>query len=177
VEEEVMPIVPTQEQPENVLDAFRQKRQAIADTKDVLIALPGYDADPPRRLARYRLLNGHELTLIGDKVRREVKGRWDRQIIAAVDTFIASIEGFFVDLGDGSDPVDHPLTYNGEPVTRFDQTLAEALAFENDGTARGVVFGLFGGNEVMVSRHNFQLNRWMSDTSSKVDDELMGGNL
>lgn len=174
MEEEVIPLVMTEEQPDNLISQLREKRRAVEETKEVFLPIQGYDASPPKLLARYRLLSGPEINVIGEKVRRTIKGRWERQITAAVDFMIAACTGMFVDLEDGNGPI--PLTFNGGEVTGFTEDLAQVLGFETDGTARSVVFGVFGKNELSISTHNIQLNRWMSDTSLDVTQDLLSGN-
>lgn len=164
--------------PENLLDQLAQKRKTINETKETYIPVPGYDENPPLLLARYRLLDGAELSRIGDKIQRDVKGRWDRQVYASIDTFIAACMGFFVDKGDGK-PV--PLVHQGEPITGYTQALAEALQYAGevpDGPdhviARAVAFGLFVNNDVAISEHAFRLNRWFSNTSIDVSQGFLG---
>lgn len=167
------------EQSSNLLSQLAEKRREIADTKDVFLPVPGYDKEAPILLIKYRLLTGPELERIGQKVRREVKGRWDRQLEAAVETFIAACDGVYVDLEDGKDP--QPLTINGREVTGFTRDLAEGLEFadrlQDPDRARDVLFGLFANNDVAISKHNFLLNMWMSDTSVDISKEMYEGNL
>lgn len=164
-------------QPENLLEQLAAKRQEIADTKETFIPIPGYDKEPPLLLARYRLLEGPELAIIGDKIRREVKGRWDRTLFAAIDTFIAACIGIFVDTGDGK-PV--PLQLHGQPIAGFNDDLAEALQFKGDlrenFNHRDVVLGLFAKNDVAITSHAMALNRWFGDTTVDVSQDMLGGN-
>lgn len=162
----------------NLLGQLAAKRREISTTRETFIPVPGYDREPPLLLIKYRLLEGPELTMIGEKIRREVRGSWDRQMFAAVDTFIAACVGIFVDKGDGK-PV--PVTYEGFPITGFNEDLAKALQFRDElpdpPSARSVVFGLFASNDVAISQHNYVLNRWFSDTSINVSEEMLAGNL
>jgi hypothetical protein len=177
-EDAVQPIVQTDEQPENLLEQLAAKRRDLADTKTTFIPVPGYDKSPPILLIQYRLLDGQEIERLGNKVRREFKQRWDRAINAAVDTIIAACTGLFIDKGDGSAPA--PLTINGNAVLGFSSDLAEALGFadriDNPDRARDVVFGLFANNDVAISQHNMFLNRWMTDTTTNISEEMYGGN-
>lgn len=164
--------------PENLLEQLAAKRRVLADTKEVNIPVTGYDREPPLLLIRYRLLEGPELSLIADKIQRESRSRWQRSISAAVDTFVKACVGFYVDLGDG---LPQPLTLNGEHLTQFNRKLAVALKFDDElpdpETARAVVFGLFANNDSAIAQHNWLLNRWFSDTSINIGEEmLLAGN-
>lgn len=166
------------ETPENLVDQLAAKRKVISETKETFIPVPGYDQQPPLLLARYRLLDGPELSRLGDKISREVKGRWERQIYASIETFIAACVGFYIDKGDGK-PV--PMVHDGSPVTGYTVALAEALQYRDeipDGpdhvVARAVAFGLFVNNDVAISEHAFRLNRWFSNTSIDVSQDLLG---
>lgn len=164
--------------PKNLVEQLAAKRRLIAETKETFIPITGYDQQPPLLLARYRLLDGPELNRIGDKVGREVKSRWDRQIYSAVDTFVAACIGFYVDKGDGK-PV--PMQHAGAEITGYTVALAEALQYRDeipDGpdhiVARAVAFGLFANNDAAISEHNFMLNRWFANTSIDVSQGLLG---
>jgi hypothetical protein len=174
----LMPAVQDEEQPETLLDQLSAKRREIAETKETNILVPGYDREPPLLMIRYRLLDGTELDKIDNRVRRETKNRWQRTLLAAIDTFIDAVVGFYVDLGDGNPK---PLTYHGNPLTNFGPDLAEAMQFadqvEDPNSHRQVVLGLFTNNDVMIAQHNYQLNRWFGDTSLDVNREMMEGNL
>jgi hypothetical protein len=159
------------EEASSLLEGLRQRRSELSETKEVLIPLPGYDREPPILMAKYRLLEGHEIDAIGRKVVRETKDRWDRQIIAAVDTFINACEGMYISMGNGKEP--EPLTMNGDPVAGYNQDLARALKFDAD-TAREVVMGVFAGNDVAIMQHNVRLSLWMGDTTRRIDEDFLG---
>lgn len=165
--------------PDTLLDQLAERRRAIAETREKLIPVPGYDEDPPLLLINYRLLDGPEIDRMTTKVMREVKGRWDRNMTMAVDTFIAACLGIFVD-PDGKGKDIRPLQYQGEPVVGFSEELALALKFREELpeqlTARAVVFGLFGNNDVSIAAHNMQLNAWFRNTATDVTMEFLGGN-
>lgn len=165
--------------PENLLEQLAAKRREISEHREIDLPVPGYDTEPPLLLIRYKLLDGHTLTQIGMKIRRQQGDRWLRALNAALDTFIAACTGFYVDLGEG---IAEPLTYNGEHIRGFTMELAEALQFTKDlpenATTRHVAMGLFGGNDVAVTQHSYLLNRWFQNTSIDINEELlMEGNL
>lgn len=162
-----------EESPEqkSLLDSLRRKHKELETNKETLIPLPGYEADPPILLAKYRLLEGKEVDMISSKVMRETKNQWDRNVLAAVDVFIAACEGLYYDMDDGTGP--QPMSLNGDPIMGYTTDLAEALEFTAN-SARQVVFGVFTNNEVAIMQHNVRLSRWMSNTSRKVDEDFLG---
>lgn len=166
-----------EDQPDNLLEQLAAKREEVASKKETDIPIPGYDQAPPLLLARYRLLEGPELASIADKARGEIKSRWDRNLFAAVDTFIKACIGIYVEDEGGKR---RPLQLNKQPIMGFNDDLAEALQYKQtlpeNFTHRDVVFGLFGGNEVAIAEHNFRLNRWFGNTSIDVSEGIFGGN-
>lgn len=173
----ITPAIPQDEEPENLFEQLAAKRRELAETNEVNIPVPGYDKEPPLLLVRYRHLDGTELDKLANKIRRETKGRWQRTLLASIDTFITAVVGLYVDMGDG---VPRPLTYHGEPITTFGPDLAEAMQFAdkvpNPNNHRDVVLGLFGNNDVAIAQHNYLLNRWFGDTSLVISQELLEGN-
>lgn len=165
-------------QPDSLLETLAAKRKDIAESKETYIPVPGYDRSPPLLLVKYRLLEGPELTKIGEKVRMQYKGRWERSLNAAIDTFIAACLGIYVDRGDGT-PV--PLTLNGQPISGFNEDLAVALKYQDTlpegGRHSDVVLGLFAHNDIAITSHAMQLNRWFGNTTIDVSEDFLGGNL
>jgi len=157
------------------LEQLAAKHKELGDTKEVNIPVPGYDKSPPLLFIRYKLLEGAELARMGDKIRRETRNQWQRQMYAAVDTFIAACVGFYFDDGDGRY---QPLMYQGEHIVGFNPNLAEALGFAGElppePTARAVAFSMFNNNDAAIAQHNYLLNVWFQDTSIDVQAELMG---
>jgi hypothetical protein len=158
-------------QPDNLLGALREKRKEISETKETYIAIPGYDGEPPILMANYRLMDGTEIDKIARKIRHEVKDNWQRQVLSAVDLIINACQGLYIDLDDGNEP--QPMTLNGVPVDGYNSELATALEFEAT-TARQVVFGVFGGNDVAIMQHSARLGLWMADTTRDVDMDFLG---
>jgi len=158
---------------ESLLDNLKIKRGDLAN-RETFINIPGYDEAPPIMKAKYRLLEGHEIDAIMNKVMRETKNQWDRNTLSAVDTFIASCEGIYVDIGDGS-PEPHALRLprTDKPILGYNKDLAEAMGFEAE-TARQTVFEIFANNELAIQQHNMKLSLWMSNTSRKVDEDFLG---
>ena len=171
----VVDLAMSEEPPDSPLEALAAQRKILGDTREVNIPIPGYDREPPRLLARYRLLEGPEIERIGNKVRRESRNSWARQINAAVDTFIAALVGFYYDNGDGQY---RELTFHGEHLKRFDEDLANALNFRDElpeqTTARQVCLAMFNQNDARIAQHMYLLSAWFADTSLDVEAELAG---
>ena len=166
--------------PESLFDQLAQKHKELAETRTTDIPVPGYDGEPPNLFIRYRLLAGEEITRIGDKVLRETKNKWERNLFAAADTMIAACEGIMVSLS-GKVEDAQPLTWRGQPVRTFGPDLAEALQYQSElpptATHRDVLLGLFAGNDVALAQHSVQLNRWFGNTSTDVMSQMLEGNL
>lgn len=164
--------------PNNLLDQLAKKREAVSEAKEIDIPLPGYDNAPPILLARYRLLEGPDLTRIASNAQTEFRNRWERNLYSAVDVFVAAVIGLYYDMGDG---VLHPLTVGGVPVTGFTRELAEGLQFadkiDDPDSPRSVIFGLFANNDVMIGQHSFVLQRWFTNTTRSINEDMFAGNL
>jgi superfamily I DNA and/or RNA helicase len=162
----------TEQRNESLLDNLVQKRKNL-DNKETFINIPGYDDEPPIMKAKYRLLDGKEIDNIMTKVQKETKNQWDRQVLSAVDMFIAACEGMFVDIGDGAlEP--YPMKVGDKEILGYNEDLAAALELEEVNTARQTVFGVFANNEAAIMQHNVKLSLWMSNTSRKVDEDFLG---
>jgi hypothetical protein len=60
----------------------------------------------------------------------------------------------------------------GEPV-KFDARLAGIISDNgNIGSAREVVFTLFGHKDILILNHGAKLNRWMMDVGNESETEL-----
>jgi len=160
------------EAPSSTLESLRRKREALTENRTVDLAVPGYDKEPPALYIRYNLLQGPEIDRITRKVMRETKDRWDRQVLSSIDAMIAACEGLYIDWDDGTGR--QPLTLNGDHILNFGPELAQALGIQDAGSARAIVREVFGNNDVALAQHNIQLSRWMGNTASEVDEELLG---
>lgn len=163
----------------SLLDALAQERQDAIEKRECDLPVAGFSQI--KLYARYRLLEGIELGRIGQKVTKEFKTTYDRNLYGSIDVIIAACEGFFVDVaGDGTL---QPLTHGGVPVTGYNSELAAALRFTDSidakYPARSIVLALFGGNEVALVQHNMVLGRWMGNTSLDVNQAFLDleGNL
>jgi len=156
----------------SLFDQLRKKRQEAEEGKVTFIPIPGYDANPPILLARYRVLDGKEIDVIGRKVNMETKDRWERGILAAIDSMIACCNGMYYDELEGEGP--QPMTVGGSPITGYTPDLARALDFPAN-SAREVVIGVFVSNEMAIMQHNVRLGLWMGNTARKVDEDIFSG--
>jgi hypothetical protein len=163
--------------PQSLLDVLQQRRKEQQEHTEVYISISGYDKPPIILAACYRLLEGKEIDEIGRKVTSGTKDRWQRQVFAAIDTFIAACTGFYYDDEPDKTLSEEerwkPLTLNGVHVNGYTTELARALQFEAS-TAREVAFGLFAGNDVAIMQHNVRLSLWMGDTSRDVNQDFLG---
>jgi hypothetical protein len=161
--------------PESLMEQLRAKRQEIAETRDTFVPITGYGSVGLQ--AQHRLMERPEVEDIGRKVLQEVKGRGDRQMRILEDQIINSTTGFFIQRT--GDIVPQPLLdeQNGdEQILRWDQ-LAHYLGWtpaSHDANARAALYFVFGGNEFAVGQYGILLNRWMGNTSFKVDDVFLG---
>jgi hypothetical protein len=165
-------MVQPEEAPDSLLESLRARRKEQVESNETFITLPGYDKRPPYLKAQYRLLEGKEVDIIARKVMAETKDSWQRQILTAVDAFIAACTGLYYDEDDGKG--NQPMTYRGETIMGYGPDLAAALEIEGAETARACVFGVFADNDMAIMQHNVKLSLWMSDTTRKVDGDFLG---
>lgn len=162
-----------QEDPEdqsNILESIRARRRSLLENRSTYIIVPGYD--DIGLVASYHLLDGKELDMIGDKVKRQTRDRVERGLFAAADTMIAACDGLFLDRGQGEYvPFDPGRT--GEPL-RFGKELSEFIGADGADTARKSLFALFGNNDAAIGTHAMKLNRWFTNTTRDADEEFLG---
>lgn len=157
--------------PQSLMEQLRAKRQEVAETKETMIPLPGYEEVGLQ--AKYRLMDRPEVEKIGKKIRKQgVKDRGLFQMLALVDVIINSTEGFYVH----QDGEQVELTYgdDGPHITTWPK-LAEFLGHAGEpDTARNAVYWIFGNNEFAIGNHGIVLNRWFGNTGAEVDAEFLG---
>lgn len=156
----------------SVVDLLKQEIQELAEVKDVLIKVEGYDKTGLQ--VKYGLPeNGKQLDTIARKVQREFKGNYERNLYIAIDTMIALCMGLYVQPPEVDEPVMLDPDETGTPV-QFDERLAELVGLE-DGqlrTARNVVRRLFRKNDMAIVYHAEKLNRWLQNTNADLDLEI-----
>lgn len=158
--------------PQSLAEQLRAKRTEIAETRDTLIPITGYNE--PVLMAKHRLMDRQEIERIGKRVVKETKDRGERNMRILCDQIINSAVGFYFQRA--TDPEPLPLEdEHGEYITRWDQ-LATYLGWDlaQGGTARGALYFIFGDNEFAIGQFGILLNRWMGNTSFEVDSELLG---
>lgn len=157
----------------SIVDLFKKEQQELASAKSVFIAVKGYEKTGLQ--VRYKMPDtGKELELISTRVNRQYKDTYTRNLYSAMDIMIHLCDGLFVQPEDVPEPVALDFDDVGEPC-KFDMTLAGLLGMDvNAGniTARQVVVKLFGGNEIAIVTHAFDLNRWLQNTKADLNLEI-----
>lgn len=158
-----------------LVDLIQNDLEELANAKDVIIPLKGYDASG--LAVKYRMpANGQELDRIGAKVEKENKDRFYQSLWTGVDVMIYLCDGLYVK----PDGVEEYVLLDpddlGEPV-RFDGRMAVLTGLPANTPARQVVKRVFGNNDLAILAHFERLNRWLSNTKADLDKELwqLGG--
>jgi hypothetical protein len=158
--------------PQSLHEQLRAKRTEIADTRDTMLKVVGYD--DPVLLGKHRLMDRPEIEIIGKRVARETKDRSERNMRLLCDQIINSTISFSVQRPFDPEPL--PLEdEDGTPIEQWDQLAAYlGWAAEGNGTARGALYFVFGNNEFAIGQYGIMLNRWMGNTAYEVDSEFLG---
>ena len=170
VREEELP-----EEPErnNLQEQLRAQRQEALEDNTHDFPIPGYSN--PILLARYRIIEGKESSRIMDKVRRQTKKEYDRNLWMTMDTIIAACEGLYIrDPDADEDEEPRPLDPDGNGTARYDERLAAFLGFEAH-SAREALLGVFANNETALMMHGARLSRWMGGIEMSADEEFLLG--
>lgn len=157
----------------SVVDMLRRRRQALASETTTDLDIPGYGGE---LFARYHLIDGKQLNAIATKVQKTEREASARALFASIDVLIAACDGLYI-RDHGVEKGVHEVMGEDTPV-RYDQRLAEFLQYEGalgaNPTARGVVLGLFGNNELAILTHSGNLQRWMMGLEAQNDEEFLG---
>jgi hypothetical protein len=160
----------------SLVSRLRQHHKTIADQKTRDFDIPGYGDG--ELFCRYHLLEGRQIDAIARKVRATIRNRAEQTTAATCDNLIAACDEFFVRDQGREIPVREVPGYKGDRDVpcRYGIELAEFLGFANElgenPSARKVVIGLFGGNDVAVSMHGARVVQWMTKGSLEVDMEM-----
>lgn len=156
--------------PQTLMEQLRARRQEVAESRDTLIALPGYEEVGLQ--VKYRLMERKEVEAIGKKLRKAgVKDRGQFEMLALTDVMIGATEGFYVNVNGKPEELS---AEDGPWVERWEQ-LAEYLGYNGEEkTARACLYWVFAGNEFAIGNHGITLNRWFGNTGSEVDAEFLG---
>jgi hypothetical protein len=156
----------------SVIDLLKQDVEEISQVEDVYIPVKGYERTG--LAIRYHLPERHkELDTIANKVNREFKDNYSRNLHIGIDTMVYLCSGLYVKHPEpGTDEwVELDPQETGEPV-HFDTRLAGILGWDDVSTARQVVKRLFGGNELAINVHAERLNRWLANTKADINQEF-----
>lgn len=148
----------------SIRDRLVRDRQKKKERQTCDIDLPGYGGE---LVARYRIMDTAELEVIGKKVTRQSKSQAARLTNGSCDTLIAACEGIY--LRNDNDEL-NPLELE-DGIAKYDQRLARYLQFEAE-SAREVILGVFGGNDMEVIQHQVKYAAWLSDTSRDPNDPV-----
>lgn len=158
----------------SLLDALAEQRDLLATTRETFIPIFGYEKSGMTLYAKYRLLDGDELSKIGKRVSGQFSRNkvYERNLYSSMDVMIEACEGLFVDRGDGEKI---QLKQDGRSITGYSTDLASALkiTINPDSPARSVVLGVFGGNIAGLQQHSIMLARWMGNTTLNVAEEFL----
>jgi hypothetical protein len=157
----------------SVMERLRAARAAAAKRTTTNIPIANYAKyGAPQLVARYHVLEVDEVEEIGNRVKQQADTDGARMLYGAIDVMVAACDGIFLrEPGGVLEPLD-PFG-EGAPLTFSDPRLADVLGFEDPGSARGLVRGVFP-NDHMVIVHGMLLQRWMEDTSIRTDEDDLG---
>jgi hypothetical protein len=157
----------------SIVDLFKAEQEELAETKSVFIPVKGYEKTGLQ--IKYRMPgSGREIEAIATKINRQFKDTYARNLYSAMDVMIHLCDGLYVQPEGVPEPVPLDSDDSGIPCT-FDVVLAELLGMDSDSedtTARSIVKKLFGGNELAVMSHAFDLNRWLANTKADLNLEI-----
>lgn len=156
----------------SIVDLIQQDISEIEASSDVYIPIRGYEKSG--LAAHYRLPeSGKQLDSIAQKVMRETKDQYERNLRIAIDTMIALCDGLYVRPEGVDDYVMLDPEEKGEPLSFNDtSSLGPLIGYTDDSpTVRGLVKRLFRGNDVALISHAEKLGRWMSDTKTDIETE------
>lgn len=159
----------------SLIDLLREEVREVSETKFVYIPIQGFGKTG--LAARYVLPeSGKQLENISNKVNREFKTRFERNLYSAIDTMILLCAGLYIRTPDVEEYIELDPELLGEPV-QFDMRLAETLGFVDCKSARTVVRRIFGNNDIAIMTHAEKLSRWLQNTSVDVNTQLWEQNL
>jgi len=180
IEDEAQPLVHeiTEDEtkgPQTLADQLRLRRSEIAEAHDVLLPLTGYEEYGVQ--VKHRLMDRTEVEKIGRRIMNETRDRGERNMRILIDVIINSTRGFYL-RDDETDQVNEIRDdrHEGAHVMTWGM-FANYLGWNPNGdedNSRMALYWVFGGNEFMVGQYGILLNRWMSNTGLKVDEEFLG---
>jgi len=158
---------------QSIVDLLKADLQDVQNVEDVTIAVPGWERTG--LAIRYRMPeSGKELGRISQKVLRETKDTFDRNLFIAIDTMIALNVGLYVRPAGVEDYVELDPDNQGAPISLSEKDrLVGVFGWNPDEakTARSVVKKLFGNDLALIS-HSEKLDRWLRDSKAEVEEGL-----
>lgn len=158
--------------PENsLMGALRGKHQKLAASQEMTMSVPGYE---DLLAVRYRVLDVQvEINDINRKTAREFSDPIVASLYSTMDAMSRACIELYGIRGDKQEPLAQSFGPD-EPPVRYDERLAEFMGFVNVHSAREIILELFAGNEPMIVDHGILLNRWMTNTLRRVNDDFAG---
>jgi len=163
-----------QSKPPSLADQLAARRAEIIEGKEVFLPLSGYEEFGVQ--IKHRLLDRKQVEGIAKRVLGEVRDRGERNMRILSDIIVHSTDGFYIQNG-GEQPSE--ITddrRNDQPVTNwiaFAYYLGCTIP-EDRIDHRTAIDWVFGGNEFAIGQYGMLLNRWMSNTGLKVEEEFLG---
>lgn len=151
--------------PESLKEGLRRQREENLQNSTLELPLPEYEN--PELVGMYRIMDPAELSVIGEKLKREFKNRTELVTYGAIDSIIACCAGLYAREAGKKELI--PL--DAEFPLRYDGRLAEYLGIDAQ-TAREVVIQVFGGNMYAIIDHNVKITRWMGNRKVDLSDGL-----
>lgn len=161
----------------SVVDLLKQDLKDITKTREVYISVAGYDKSG--LMVKYRLPeDSKELAQIAEKVEKQYKTVFERNLYTIMDTMIVLCEGLYVQPNGVDQPVMLDQENAGFPV-RFDERLAGYIGMNGDAekSARNVMRKLFDNREFAIISHGEKLNRWLASTKADAESEFWTGEI
>lgn len=153
------------------LSTLRDRYKALQSPHTKDIDVPGYGG---ALVARYKPISEDVYKALPKKVARLPEE--ERRLASMIDVLIEACDSLWERHADGTlgplRPEDDPDT----PVRYGDDRLAQTLGFEPSRTTRGNVRKVFTVdgevNAGAIQDHYIEVDAWISDVSSEVDDTL-----
>ena len=158
----------------SLADQLRARRTEIAESREVYLPITGYEEFGV--FARHKLLEREDIERIGKQVVGETRDRAERNMRILFDTIIYSTVGFYLKTEDEEGYAQIQDDRHGDAHVTTWPEFAYYLGRDESETSniRGSLYWVFGGNEFSIGQYGILLNRWMSNTGMKVDEDLLG---
>lgn len=153
----------------SILEQLRARHSELLSSSTTDLPVPGYHGE---MVARYKVLDSHEMASIGVTIRKTIKDQTEQQIAAMIDMLLKSCIEIFWRTDEGPlVPLSKVLQTDTE--VRYDQNLASFLGHDVQ-TARAALQAVFGDNDVAIMRHAMSVQDWMADTTKDANGDFAG---